>query len=71
MDDIEFGSKNTKFVCTYSLDIVRRPQNLKKIAHLFWRYWVNVKTNGFIFQIFVAFSKNLNFILYIVMSSEE
>ena len=33
----------------------------KKISHLFWGLLSSVKTNGIFFQIFVAFSENLNF----------
>ena len=32
----------------------------KKIFHLFWRYWVNIKSSG-IFSNFVAFWENFNF----------
>ena len=43
----------------------RRPQNWKKISHLFWQnscfYSVVSKQVGDYFQIFVAFSENLNF----------
>ena len=30
----------------------------EKISHLFWRYWVNVKTSRIIFSNFVAFSQS-------------
>ena len=50
-----------KGIVAQSEDIVRRPQNSKKISHLFWHLISSVKTSGWFFQLFVAFPVNLNF----------
>ena len=49
------------YVLFQSSNIMRRPQNLRKISHLFWYLLNNVKSSGIFFQIFVAFSENLKF----------
>ena len=45
-----------------SSDIVRRPQNLKKISQNYLNSNVTPKQSGLLFQICVAFSEYLNFI---------
>ena len=57
-------------------DIMRRPQNLKKISHLFWQnnrfYSVASKqVEEDFFQIFVAFSEKLNFTKIVLTYCEK
>ena len=51
-----------EFVVTWSKSHdCEKATKLKKIFHLFLRLISNVKTSGRFFQIFQAFSENLNF----------
>ena len=58
-------------VCTLlKLRHCEKATKFEKISHLFWHPLSNVKTSGRSFQIFVAFSENLNFMVPEVIISK-
>ena len=55
------GFKWSLYSLSYSSDIVRRPQNLRKNFFFLWTYLVPSKFFVDFFPIFLAFSEYLNF----------
>ena len=43
----------------------------EKISHFFWSLLINVKTSGRFFQVFMAFSENLNFTFLIFLKKDR